>query len=345
MPDRFAKASLRVLAGLLLVALSRPALAAQTGSPVASTPPAQTLLRAADAARTANYRGTVIYRSGDSIDSLRLVHGFSNGLERERLVALTGEPREIIRIDNKITCLLPKERKLDLKRPVLKGLLTNVTAESLQQLSAWYALKDIGAARIAGRACRGVALAPRDGYRFGYELWADEATGVPLRVALVGPAGEAHEEVMFTEVEFPASLPDQAFLPELDPRKFRVVARTEPTPVELPDGAERALDFPLRIESLPPGYRVTMRDRRPANDNHGPVEHVLLSDGLSAISVFAADNVPPDRAFEGLSQLGAVQAYGRMVGHWHVTVVGETPAAAVQAVGDGLKPQEALRKP
>jgi len=307
-----------------------------TVSAFAATP-AEVLLKAADTARTANYRGTVIYRAGGDMESMRLIHGFAAGVERERLVALTGEPREIIRLDNKVTCLLPNDRKLDLKRPALKGLLTNVTAQSLKDLASWYELRDVGTARVAGRNCRGVALNPRDEFRYGFEIWADEVTGVPLKVVLIGPARRALEEVMFTEVEFPASLPDEAFVPGLDPARFKAITRAEPAMKELSGGAADISDFPLRFDDLPPGYKVTMREQRPGNDLRGKVEHLMLSDGLSAVSVFAALGVAPDKAFNGLTQMGAVQAYGRSLGRYHVTVVGETPVATVEAIADGIK--------
>jgi len=308
---------------------------------VAQADPEQLLLKAADAARTANYRGVVIYRSGGSMESLRLVHGYADGVERERLTALTGEPREIIRQDNKIICLLPKERRLDMKRPALKGLLTQVSPETLRELAAWYELRELGTARVAGRACRGVELAPRDDYRYGFEIWSDEQAGVPLKVRLVSRDRRVLEEVMFTEVEFPDSLPAQAFEPALDGRQFRAVSRQEPT---LTDNADLS-DFPLSVGLLPAGFRVTLRDRRPARDGRGPVEHVLISDGLSAVSIFATQNVPAEKAFNGLSSMGAVHAYGRSFGGFHVTVVGETPAAAVRYIGENLRAKDADPKP
>ena len=311
----------------------------------AAAQPAELLLKASDAARTANYRGVVIYRAGGNMESMRLTHGFAAGVERERVVALTGEPREIIRIDNKVMCLLPQDRKLDLKRPALKGLLTNVTVQSLKDLSAWYALREIGTARVAGRVCRGVELAPRDGYRFGFEIWADEATGVPLKVALVGPGRHALEEVMFTEVEFPASLPDEAFEPQLDPKRFKAVTRVEPALKELAGGVADISDYPLRFDALPPGYKVTLRDQREGNELRGRVEHLMISDGLSAVSIFAALGVSPEKAFSGHTQRGSVQAHGRVMGRYHVTVVGETPRATVEMVANGLRLNEAADKP
>ena len=67
----------------------------------------------------------------------------------------------------------------------------------------------------------------------------------------------------------------------------------------------------------------------------------MLSDGLSAVSVFAAVDVAPAQAFKGLTQMGAVQAYGRSIGRYHVTVVGETPVATVEAIAASLSLTEA----
>ena len=150
---------------------------------------------------------------------------------------------------------------------------------------------------------------------------------------------------MFTEIEFPASLPDEAFAPGLDPARFKAITRAEPAMKELTGGAADIASFPMRFGNLPPGFKVTMREQRPGNELRGQVEHLMLSDGLSAVSVFAAVGVPPEKAFSGLTQMGAVQAYGRSLGRYHVTVVGETPVATVEAISAGLRLNEAAEKP
>lgn len=297
----------------------------------------QLLLKAAEASRNATYQGVVIYRSGSNMESLRLVHGLVNGSERERISALTGEMREVIRDQDRVICLMPKDRKADFKRPQLKGLLAGLSPQTLQQLTGWYAVNEIGSARIAGRNCRGVEFAPRDGFRYRFEIWSDEATSVPLRVALTTLDKQVLEEVMFTEVSFPESLPARAFEPESDPSRYRSVSMPASVPVQ----AANWEGFPVQLPNPPPGYVVTMRDRRPGRNGKGLVQHLMLSDGLSAISIFAATGVENERGFSGLSQRGGIHAYGRMVGDYHVTVVGETPAAAVRSVSENLVPAEA----
>jgi len=294
--------------------------------------PDQVLLKAAEAARSANYQGVIIYRSGSNMESMRLVHGVINGAEHERISALTGEMREVIRDKDRVICLMPNDRKADFRRPQFKGLLAGLSPELLQRLATVYALKEIGNARIAGRNCKGIEFIPRDGHRYRYEIWADEATNVPLRVALTTVDRQVLEEVMFTEVSFPAVIPARVFEPESDIKRYRVVSEPTPGPAQSVtwDG------YPLRLPTPPQGYVISARDTRPARGGRGVVEHIMLSDGLSAISIFAAPAVENKKGFAGLTQRGGIHAYGRAMGNYHVTVVGETPAAAVRAVAEGL---------
>ena len=43
-------------------------------------------------------------------------------------------------------------------------------------------------------------LKPRDAYRFGYRLWADQASGLLLRADVLGERGEVLETSAFSDV-------------------------------------------------------------------------------------------------------------------------------------------------
>jgi sigma-E factor negative regulatory protein RseB len=311
--------------GLALAGVCLPALSASE--------PSEWLAQMSEAARDANYRGVIVYQARDRLETMRVVHRFQDGVELERVQTLTGVPREIIKQDNKVICLLPRDRKVTVERPTPKGLFPGLTPERVAQIAQTYQFQDLGTARVAGRICRGIAITPRDEFRYGYEVWADAAKAVPLKVNLVSRDGAVLEQMMFTEVEFPATIPDSALQSELDPTQYVNVTRMAAAPVPQQPGA-----IP-RFERLPPGFRVTMRDVRPSADGKGTVEHLLLSDGLSAVSVFSTRREIPARVFQGVSQMGAVHAYGRMMGTLHITVVGEAPPETVRLIGESLKMQ------
>jgi sigma-E factor negative regulatory protein RseB len=316
-------------------------LALQSVTVVAEDNAADWLVRMSDAARKLNYQGVVVYRDEDTFETLGLVHRNQNGQERERLVSLTGEPREISRDDDRVTCLLPRQRQLATDRPGFRSLFPRMTEEMVQKLNEHYELKVVGTARVAGRVCRGIRIVPKDGYRYGYQFWADEMTAVPLKVTLVGRNNQVIEQLVFTQVSFPKAIPDSAFVAEGSKPVARPLRPQRPTAPAAREEAQEQQDLPPSrwlLQQLPPGFSITMRDWRQLPESRGDLEHILVSDGLSAVSVFMASQPASGKPFQGLSHMGAVHAYGRVIGDFHIAVVGEVPMETVRLIGDGLEP-------
>jgi len=297
-------------------------------APAAADDASAWLLKVSEAARQANYQGVVVYRDGQRMDVMRLVHRQQQGRVQERLTSLTGRPRDILREGDRVTTFVGDEPMQSAAPPSLFPVLSQ---DVLAQAATHYEYRDLGEARVAGRACRGVLMAPRDEFRYGYEICGDTVTGVPLRVTLLDRMNRTVEQLMFTEVAFPERIADAAFAPP--PGAAGAVQDAAPAASAAP-AAEPPETW--RVVTLPPGFRVVRRSLAPSPDGQGLVEHVLLSDGLSAVSVFGARVATPDRAFRGLSSMGAMSAYGRRIGTIQITVIGEVPASTVRMIGDGL---------
>ncbi|MGH8461008.1 MAG: MucB/RseB C-terminal domain-containing protein [Stenotrophobium sp.] len=304
---------------------------------------AEWLVKMSNAAHAATYDGVVLYRSNRMLDTFHVIHRNQNGNEVERVQSLNGEMSDILKTGNKLICLLPRDRRLTINPPTPKGMFPGLTLDKVREFSQIYMLDDLGKARVAGRVCRGIAITPRDQYRYGYEVWADDQTAVPLKVNLIGRDGSMLEQMMFTEVSFPATIPDSAFqMPPADKDQKRITRNLPPpnmaTTVATAPPTE-SVDWTL--SHLPPGFKVTMRDVRVLPNNGGTVEHLMVSDGLSAISIFSAQHPHADKPLNGMSEIGAVSAYGRMIGSFHITVVGEAPPQTVRMIGDGLQQADA----
>lgn len=317
--------SLRLLALLCAITTSSTVNAAEPAKPE----PSSWLSEISAAARTANYQGMVIYRDGEMLETMKIAHRFQNGEERERLVSMTGEPREVLRRDDRVTCILPAARKIRVDHQANKGIFPVMSQDMVMGLSQHYNFRDLGIARVAGRACRGMHITPQDNYRYGYEICADDERKVPLRVSLLDRRGRVLEQMMFTEITFPASIADTVLESQIDSRGYELVTH------EMQEPAEGSTAWVL--QKLPPGFRVKMRDLRTLSGAQGTVEHLLLSDGLSMVSVFSARQALPASEFKGTSKMGGMNAYGRRVGPFHVTVVGEVPPETVKLIGDSLK--------
>jgi sigma-E factor negative regulatory protein RseB len=298
--------------------------AAAPGAAAAGDPSAW-LLQVSDAARQANYQGVVVYRDARVMEVLRVIHRSKDGVVQERLTSLTGRPRDVLQEGDNVSCLVA-DRPMEAAGGLSRNLLPALSAEALTAAARHYEFRDLGEARVAGRSCQGMLLQPRDEFRYAYEICADRDTAVPLRVTLRDAGGRTVEQLMFTEVAFPAQIADTAFALPPGATTMRGAAPHAST------GEEK-----WQLAQLPPGFRVVLRSEQPSPDGGGIIEHVLLSDGLSAVSVFGAQR-PAGRVFNGFSHMGAMNAYGRAVGAYHVTVVGEVPQSTVRLIGDGFQP-------
>jgi sigma-E factor negative regulatory protein RseB len=303
-------------------------------APAIAEEPIEWLLKVSDAARDVSYQGVVVYRDGERMDVMRIVHRQQNGRSQERLTSLNGQARDILRDGDRVYFLAGD---MPAQAAGADPLFPVMSQQLLTQATAHYDYRHLGESRVAGRVCRGVLMSPRDDYRYGYEICGDAGTGVPLRVSLVDRGGRTVEQLMFTEIAFPAKIADSAFTPP--------PGAVAPTVLAVP-AAQQAVPETWRLATLPPGFHVVRRDLAPAPDGVGVAERVLLSDGVSAISVFGMQPVASARVLTGLFNLGAMSAYGRSIGAFHITVIGDVPPDTVRMIGDGFAaPVEAAIQP
>ena len=289
--------------------------------------PHQWLDRMNDAVRQLDYEGRYIVQSGDHLDALYLVHRVDDGVEKERIVSLTGEPREIIRSDEAVACLIPgRGRHINVGRRPLDRSFSPLNGVSGEQLARSYRMELLGRELVAGRETQEILIEPRDNFRYGYRLFVDTQTGLPLRSLMFDESGRAVSQMMFVEIRVNESItPIERDLSAMQ------MARADKLPM-LP--RERLAPPAWRVAELPPGYQLNAHRRRAAES--GELEHFIFSDGLATFSLYvqpaAADGL------SGESRFGAANAVGRVVEGHEVIVVGEVPLTTLRWVSQRVEP-------
>ena len=91
------------------------------------------------------------------------------------------------------------------------------------------------------------------------------------------------------------------------------------------------------VKHLPAGFELTDFQRKRMRKGGASVEHLVFSDGLATMSVYVEKLISDDKAFLGLSSMGALNAFGAVVDGYQVTVVGEVPPATVQMVAHSVQ--------
>lgn len=308
---------------LLLLGLTAPA--------VLAADPQALLTRMQRAAQGLDYDGVFVYQHGNQLDSLRIIHKATGPGTQERLISLNGVPREIIRTDREVHCYLPDENAVMIEhRRAGNRNFPALLPESLATLDKNYRIRHGKDGRVAGRKANLVVIKPRDGYRYGYQLWADAETGLLLKASLVNEQGAVFEQTMFTQVSIGQPIADEALKPQNPGRNF-VWHKPEESGVEAtPSGWE--------ANRLPTGFSLSTRMTRKLPARREPVEHLVYSDGLAVVSVFieSAAKARKHAPVSGLTQFGAVHVYGKVVDDRQITVMGEAPAAAIDMIGDSV---------
>jgi sigma-E factor negative regulatory protein RseB len=313
-----------------LAALALAVGAAGTSS-AAHPDPLDLLDKMNGAIRALDYEGRFVVQNGDRLDALYIVHRVTENGELERVVSLTGEPREIIRGDAAVACLVPGDNgPINMARPAQGQSYSPLASIDGRELEQFYEIRFVGNGRVAGRTAYEVHIAPRDDLRFGYRLLVDQATALPLRSIMVDSAAKTLSQMMFTDltigkgvtpIERDVSALEKA---TADPRDMAPLDRLAPAAWSFADE--------------PPGFKLNVHRRRALPDRSAEMEHFIFSDGLATVSVYVQPAQDGD-ALSGVSRMAAANAIGRTIGGYEVIVVGEAPvktldwfARSIQAV-------------
>ena len=291
------------------------------------------LERMVQATHNLNYQGTFIYEHDGHLQTMRIIHSAGEGGERERLVTLSGPSREVIRNGDTVTCILPNDHSVVVERSHAVRPFPITLPSRLEQLRHFYTLRLAGEDRIADLPARHIAIEPRDGYRYGHNIWLDEGSGLLLKAELVDEKGRMVEQLLFTSVEFFDRVPPQLLVPQTKGKDLHRYKRKE-------EKDEAVHNSAWRVTRLPPGFQEEVHRRHYMPSLQAPVEHFVFSDGLASISVFIEHHKKNAHSLIGTTRMGAVNAYGRLVGGHLVTVVGEVPPKTVKLVAESVSDEE-----
>lgn len=322
-------ARLALVAGVLWVAFAGGQTAgAQPLAPMSAEQANEILQGIQTAAQRLNYQGVFSQQQAGAMHSFRVTHRFDGIDEFERLEVLDDSPREYLRKNHRVQCLVP-ERKLVLVESQRQERFPALLMAGLETFGEHYQLvPNTQLGRVAGRDCVQLSLVAKDEHRHSYHLCADKATGLLLKAQVRDPAGVVLEQIAFSQVSIGSPISDSDLAASWSTEGWRTVERTD-TPVDF-----RAMGWKY-VE--PPGYRSIMQLARTFRDGR-QVSQVVLSDGLARISIF----VEPFQAnlshhqSNGASRSGSVNLYGKRVDDYWVVVVGEVPAQTIKQLAQSI---------
>ncbi len=298
-----------------------------TGQVVAQESARQWLNEMSSAMQALDYDGTFVYLHDNKLETMRIIHQVTEGGEKERLVSLTGSPREVLRDDRVVTCIMPDSKSVMIGQSRPRQPFP-VLPKDLDALSRYYRLEDAGEDRMTGYMTRVIKIKPRDALRYGYRFWIDKKTRMLLKFDLADVDGKAIEQVMFTSLGIGNRIPATALKPALTGDGYTWY-RQENTG----NRPAKKTDVPgWTVDRLPAGFSMVHFQHKHMLKNNASTDHMVFSDGLATVSVYVEKLPEGETPVTGLSSMGAMNAYRTEVDGYQITVVGEVPRTTVQMI-------------
>lgn len=242
----------------------------------------------------------------DGVRTLALSHSVRDGVEREEVHFLDGEP---VVIERQGTLAAVGGRSAS-------SLSTTLPDAVVQHLDGRYRLRVAGKDRIAGRTVVRVDVEPLDDFRYGRQLWLDTETALPLKQVLLDERLRALETFQMIELS--------------EPQLYQgsVVFNAGSLPV----ADEWQPDW------LPPGFEIQSVISGAATSN---IAHHLYGDGLATLSLFVEPLSGQPSLKPGLHRLGVSQAVvlQRNINgqQYQVMAMGELPPETLSRVAQGVE--------
>ncbi|NYT65931.1 MucB/RseB C-terminal domain-containing protein [Alcaligenaceae bacterium] len=280
------------------------------------------LQKVQQAARSLDYSGVYTYQQGTVMQSSRVTHLVDGTGERERIETLDGVPREFLRQNDSIQCLIPERKLVILERRRGDRFPALLLGDGAGISGPYQVTKTATPGRVAGRDCTVIDVIPNDKHRYGYRLCVDPKNHLLLKVQTLTVDDVIVDQVLFNSVV----VGDKVVASDLNSAwsigDWKVL-ETSKVNIDLAKKGWR-IPHPLGFQTISQVSR-SMRAGMQVNQ-------LVMADGLAAISVFIEpiDTATESKVVQGVMQKGAMNVFRARIGDYWMTALGEVPAATLR---------------
>ena len=299
-----------------------------------SKDPLTWLSRVASAGQRLNYVGTFTYQNGQHLETSRITHLRDASGEYERMETLDGSPREVVRANGEVRCILPEQKTVIVDQAGGARAFPSRLALAGQNLSESYRIDLGGKDRVAGLEAQEIILSPRDDLRYGHTFWVDINSGLLLRSRMVGDGGALIEQFAFNDVRIGGTVAPADV-------KSHYIAKPDWHVINTRSSEVRMDQLPWVSRAMLPGFMLNSAMRRSLSKEHSDALQFVFSDGLASVSVFVEPLHKGSQPVDlGAARSGAISIYKRVLGNYVVTALGEVPARTVERLAEGIEPRK-----
>jgi len=283
-----------------------------------------------DAMRNLNYQGEFVYMHENQLESMSISHVKDESGEKERLLSLNGEAREVIRDDKNLTCIWPSSRKIVVDFSRKNSYSPIFIPDDIERISKLYEIHLLGSDRVANQQSRVVEIKPKDEYRYGLKFWINADNGLLLKSNLIGENNQVVEQVMFTSLDLldEGTQFDVNGIPPIDDNYTMVRYHSGEHSGNIVEESS------WQMTAMPEGFRQESILKREDSASGKSFHQMVYTDGLASLSIFIEKQ--SNQSHLGKTSMGAVNAFIRVMNDYSVTAIGEVPAVTVQYMAEAI---------
>jgi len=274
-----------------------------------------------------NYRGTYVHVVDGNPETLEIVHRYADGVVGEKISSNAENGREFLRTQDLVRSVFPEKRLVVIVEPQHSSIPVAPSLSYTEKLEDYYQMTTFPKGSVAGRETQVVLIHPRDEFRYGYLLWLDRETALPLKIHVRDENARVIESILFTEIQVLDSIPEFAVAPSISLEGFTLKQSAHA------DADEAGTEI-WRATRLPNGFYLSTAGRTPGS--RYPLQHLVYTDGLATVSVFIAHPKADADIPKGFSRFGSTNAYSLTIDGRRATAIGEVPGRTVQGIATSL---------
>lgn len=275
--------------------------------------------------KSLNYQGTVVFLKNNKLDSMKYFHAINKGVEQEHLLSLNSPMREVLRSAGNVSCLFKESKQLEINHhPSNRSFIIDLP-ENFSQQSDYYDFELAEQAKIAMLATQAITIKPKDDFRYARKIWIEKKHFLPLKSEVYNRSGHIIEQIMFTKLRIKNRLP----FAKINLKSADVSIN------HIHQSNSQTMDkAAFIIDNIPQGFKEIFFIQMQMHNSKQSVEHLLLSDGFSSVSVYqeARDETIPIN----IQLLGTVNYLVKKTAQFQFVVMGDVPVKTIQFIADGI---------
>ena len=276
--------------------------------------------------KSLNYE--MLYLNGlqNQLDPKQLIHGVIDGHEVVYFRFLNGAMRESLLFSGKTSYFEQGSQSYTLPSSRNRNVFSNIANFDYKKGQENYNYTILGKGRIAGKKTIAIRMISKDEYRYGYIIWLDVNSYLPLRLDTLNNSILILDQVMVVSLRITE---------RVNPWLKKITQQPLPQLLQPPQAEKQSVQW--KAKWLPDGFKIVKNDQHKLMMYKNElVSYLMLNDGLVSVSIYIAEKKIELVKNQKIIQRGSTVLYTYQKGNIEINVIGDIPVVTAKRLIESI---------